>query len=104
MITHLPNRGCSSRRFPGKPGVAPRVREDTSVSSIPDPISSRRGLLISASASGLAFIAQLGVAFILAPMMLHYLGRERYGVWSFVESFLAYFTLFDLGISSTLVR
>jgi O-antigen/teichoic acid export membrane protein len=74
------------------------------VSSIPDPISSRRGLLISASASGLAFIAQLGVAFILAPMMLHYLGRERYGVWSFVESFLAYFTLFDLGISATLVR
>ncbi len=78
--------------------------EDISVSSIPDPISSRRGLLISASASGLAFIAQLAVAFILAPMMLHYLGRERYGVWSFVESFLAYFTLFDLGISSTLVR
>src|SRR5205823_9872690 len=36
--------------------------------------------------------------------MLRYFGRERYGVWSFVESFLAYFTLFDLGISATLVR
>jgi O-antigen/teichoic acid export membrane protein len=74
------------------------------VSSIPDHVASRRGLLISATASGLAFIAQLAVAFILAPMMLRYLGRERYGVWSFVESFLAYFTLFDLGVSATLVR
>src|SRR5438105_3642902 len=74
------------------------------LNSIPDPAVSRRGLLISAATSGLAFIAQLAVAFVLAPMLLRYFGRERYGVWSFVESFLAYFTLFDLGISATLVR
>jgi O-antigen/teichoic acid export membrane protein len=74
------------------------------VNPVPDPVVSRRGLLVSAAASGLAFIAQLAVAFVMAPMLLHYFGRERYGTWSFVESFLAYFTLFDLGISATLVR
>jgi O-antigen/teichoic acid export membrane protein len=54
--------------------------------------------------NGLAFIIQLAMAFFLAPVLLRYLGRERYGAWSFVESFLAYFTLFDLGIGATLVR
>jgi O-antigen/teichoic acid export membrane protein len=54
--------------------------------------------------NGLAFVIQLAMAFFLAPVLLHYLGRERYGAWSFVESFLAYFTLFDLGIGATLVR
>src|SRR5262245_6718238 len=60
--------------------------------------------MVNAGSSGLAFIAQLAVAFVLAPMLVRHLGRERYGVWSFVESFLAYFTLFDLGIAATLVR
>src|SRR5207244_3801875 len=58
----------------------------------------------NAVSNGLAFLAQLTVAFFLAPYLLRHLGHERYGVWSFVESFLAYFTLFDLGIAATLVR
>jgi O-antigen/teichoic acid export membrane protein len=74
------------------------------VSLIPTAAVTRRRLIVSAIANGLAFIAQLAAAFVLAPLMLRYFGRERYGVWSFVESFLAYFTLFDLGISATLVR
>ena len=32
------------------------------------------------------------------------LGDARYGVWCVVESILAYFTLFDLGIAACLVR
>lgn len=67
-------------------------------------LTSRRRLALNAVTNGLAFIAQLTVAFFLAPVLLHQLGRERYGAWSFVESFLAYFTLFDLGIGATLVR
>ncbi|HEV3143152.1 MAG TPA: hypothetical protein VGZ47_04630, partial [Gemmataceae bacterium] len=59
-------------------------------------LTSRRRLALNALMNGLAFIAQLAVAFFLAPLLLHHLGRERYGAWSFVESFLAYFTLFDL--------
>lgn len=69
-----------------------------------EPLADRRAMLLGAAMSGLAFIAQLGVAFVLAPMMLRYFGRERYGAWSFVESILAYFTLFDLGLVATLIR
>ncbi|MFL5340868.1 MAG: polysaccharide biosynthesis C-terminal domain-containing protein [Gemmataceae bacterium] len=64
----------------------------------------RRALLLNAGVNGLAFLAQLAVAFFLAPLLVRHLGRERYGVWSFIEGFLAYFTLFDLGIAATLVR
>jgi len=69
-----------------------------------DSPAGRRALLIGAATNALAFCAQLAAAFVLAPMLLRYFGRERYGVWSFIEAFLAYFTLFDLGISATLVR
>jgi O-antigen/teichoic acid export membrane protein len=69
-----------------------------------DPLLGRRTLLVNAAANGAAFILQLAAAFLLAPILVRHLGRERYGVWSFVESFLAYFTLFDLGIAATLVR
>ncbi len=69
-----------------------------------EPLANRRAMLLGAAMNGLAFIAQLGVAFVLAPMMLRYFGRERYGAWSFVESILAYFTLFDLGLAATLIR
>jgi O-antigen/teichoic acid export membrane protein len=74
------------------------------VNDTAEPLTNRRAMLLSAVANGLAFIAQLAVAFFLAPPMLRYFGRERYGAWSFVESILAYFTLFDLGITATLVR
>jgi O-antigen/teichoic acid export membrane protein len=67
-------------------------------------LTSRRAMLLSAAANGLAFVAQLAVAFFLAPPMLRYFGRERYGAWSFIESILAYFMLFDLGMAATLVR
>jgi O-antigen/teichoic acid export membrane protein len=59
---------------------------------------------LGAAASGFAFLAQLVAAFVLAPVLLHHLGHDRYGAWSLVESLLAYFTLFDLGISATIVR
>ena len=36
--------------------------------------------------------------------MIHGLGDRRYGVWSLVESVIAYLSLFDLGIAVTLVR
>lgn len=69
-----------------------------------DPVTNRRVLIWNAATNALAFVVQLAVAFLLAPLLVRYLGRERYGIWSFVESFLAYFTLFDLGIAATLVR
>ena len=49
-------------------------------------------------------MAALVVSFFLAPYLVQSLGGARYGVWCVVESVLAYFTLFDLGIAACLVR
>src|SRR5690606_5852779 len=64
----------------------------------------KRRLLLSAATNWLAFAATLLTAFFLAPYLIGKLGDARYGVWVFVESILAYFTLFDLGIAACLVR
>src|SRR2546421_11647974 len=65
---------------------------------------SPRRLLTNAVCNTLAFAAQIAVSFALAPVVLRALGDDRYGVWSFAESVLAYLMLFDLGVASALVR
>jgi O-antigen/teichoic acid export membrane protein len=64
----------------------------------------QRRFLLSAVTNWLAFAATLLVAFFLSPYLIRTLGDSRYGVWVFVESILAYFTLFDLGIAACVVR
>jgi O-antigen/teichoic acid export membrane protein len=63
-----------------------------------------RSLVLGAATNWAAFAATLAVSFFLAPYLIHALGDARYGVWCVVESILAYFTLFDLGIAACLVR
>lgn len=65
---------------------------------------SPRRLLANAGSNTAAFVVYLAASFILAPIVLRSLGAERYGAWSFVESFVAYLTLFDLGVAAALVR
>src|SRR2546421_12381302 len=67
-------------------------------------VRANRSLAIGAATNWAAFAAGLGVSFFLAPYLIRSLGDARYGVWSVVESILAYFTLFDLGIAACLVR
>lgn len=64
----------------------------------------RRRLLLGAMSNWVAFAATLLVGFFLTPYMVGKLGDGPYGVWAFVESLLAYFTLFDLGIAACVVR
>lgn len=52
----------------------------------------------------LLFLATLAVGFSLAPFLIARLGPTAYGVWAFVESLAACFTLLDLGVSTCLVR
>src|SRR3954471_21915108 len=66
-------------------------------------MTSRR-LRTNAVSNVLGFVAQVVVAFALAPVVYKALGEDRYGVWSFAESVLAYLMLFDLGVASALVR
>src|SRR5436190_4212490 len=63
-----------------------------------------RRLLVGAVTNWLAFAATLAVGFFLTPYLVRRLGDGPYGVWAFVESVLAYFTLFDLGIAACVVR
>src|SRR3954467_8609803 len=63
-----------------------------------------RRLLVGAVTNWLAFAATLLVGFFLTPYSVRKLGDGPYGVWAFVESILAYFTLFDLGIAACVVR
>jgi O-antigen/teichoic acid export membrane protein len=66
--------------------------------------SQNRALVVGAAINWAAFATTLVVSFFLAPYLIHALGDARYGVWCVVESILAYFTLFDLGIAACLVR
>src|SRR5439155_27112806 len=63
-----------------------------------------RRIVTNAVANWIGFAVQLIVAFFMSPILVHGLGAPRYGVWSFVESVLAYLMLFDLGVASSVVR
>src|SRR5262245_20008773 len=65
---------------------------------------SHHRLFTNAVSSTLGVVVQITVSFFLAPVVLRALEDERYGIWSFVESFLAYLMLFDLGVAAALVR
>lgn len=67
-------------------------------------MDSRKRLLLGAFTNWLAFAATLLASFFLSPYLIHKLGVAPYGVWIFIESILAYFTLFDLGVAACVVR
>ena len=64
----------------------------------------RRNVLTNAAANWIGYAAQLIVAFFMSPILVHSLGLDRYGVWSLVESILAYLVLLDFGVGSSVVR
>jgi O-antigen/teichoic acid export membrane protein len=66
--------------------------------------TARRSLLTNAAANWVGFVVQLSVAFFLSPLLVHRLGGQRYGIWSLIESVLAYLMLFDLGVAASVVR
>jgi O-antigen/teichoic acid export membrane protein len=68
------------------------------------PTTGRRGLMRSVAANWVGFAAQMATAFFISPVLVHGLGDRRYGIWSLVESVLAYLMLFDLGVAASVVR
>src|SRR5438094_4904870 len=63
-----------------------------------------RQIIANAAANWIGFAVQLVVAFFMSPILVHGLGAPRYGIWSLVESILAYLLLFDLGVAASVVR
>jgi O-antigen/teichoic acid export membrane protein len=66
--------------------------------------SGKRNILTNAAANWLGYASQLVVAFFLTPILNGALGNDRYGIWSLVESILAYLFLLDFGIGASVVR
>src|SRR5690242_15183147 len=90
------NEGCASLTLdPESP--------DASSQAI-SPLATGRRLLTNAASSWLMYISQLLAAFVVSPIMVRSLGDARYGIWSIVESALAYLALFDLGVGASVVR
>jgi O-antigen/teichoic acid export membrane protein len=44
----------------------------------------------------------IGCQFALVPLTLHYLDKERYGIWLTMSSMIAFFSFFDVGIGNGL--
>lgn len=63
-----------------------------------------RPVLASASAGTLNRASAIGVRLVTVPLLLRYLGPERYGLWMTIASTTAYLTLLDLGTVSALTN
>ena len=62
-------------------------------------------LVIRGSAIRVAtFLITAATGFFLTPFILHSLGDHLYGLWALIGTFVTYFALFDLGISSAVQR
>lgn len=49
-------------------------------------------------------VINLGVWFVLTPIILTHLGKTNYGLWALVASFVAYGSLADVGIASAITK
>ncbi|PYV12664.1 MAG: hypothetical protein DMG23_00285 [Acidobacteria bacterium] len=68
------------------------------------PVNLKIQAVKNVGSSWLALAVTVAVGFFLAPFILHKLGDEAYGLWILVFSLTGYYSLFDLGIRSTIVR
>src|SRR5271169_5254042 len=57
------------------------------------------------TASGLATrAATMAVGLVSIPLALSYFGKQKYGLWATITSFVAWTSLFDFGIVNSLVN
>ena len=60
----------------------------------------RRQVAFGTAANYAGRLINLGVWFVLTPIIVSHLGSTNYGLWALVASFVAYGSLADLGIAS----
>lgn len=63
-----------------------------------------RPVLQSATAGTINRVLALAIRFVTIPLLVRYLGNERYGMWMTIASTTAYITLLDFGVVSALVN
>lgn len=63
-----------------------------------------RRIAFGAGASASARLISVGISLFMVPLLLHYLGEERYGMWLTMTSLVSLLGLSDLGIGNGLVN
>jgi O-antigen/teichoic acid export membrane protein len=63
-----------------------------------------RQVAVGTAANYAGRVINLGVWFVLTPIILSHLGKTNYGLWALVASFVAYGSLADLGIASAITK
>ena len=63
-----------------------------------------RRALINSIAALSGRIAQIGVSLITVPLTIHYLGKERFGLWMTISSVLAIAAFADFGIGNGILN
>lgn len=71
-------------------------------------VDRNRRRLARAGLTGLVTLAARGVTVLIGlvtlPLTSHYLGKERFGLWLTLSSFLTWITIADLGLSNSLIN
>ena len=49
-------------------------------------------------------ILQVVIAMVYVPMLLKYIGTSEYGIYQLIGSLIAYFSVMDFGLTSTIIR
>jgi len=65
---------------------------------------SKKKLAINISANYFGALVTVGIAFILTPLMVRYLGVSLYGVWVTLNTIVFYIGFLDLGLYNALVK
>jgi O-antigen/teichoic acid export membrane protein len=66
--------------------------------------SEKWAIIINSLANWIGFASAVVIVFFMSPILVHGLGDSRFGIWSLVDSVLAYVALADLGIGAAVVR
>ena len=64
----------------------------------------RPSLKINSISNYASLFVQIAVGFFLTPFIISHLGQTGYGIWVLVGSFVGYYGLLNLGVSSAIVR
>ena len=63
-----------------------------------------KSLLVNSCFNSGKQVVAIIVAFVAAPIIVHTLGDERYGVWSLIVSITGYFSFLEFGVATAVVK
>ncbi len=52
----------------------------------------------------ITFFSRVGISFYMMPFLIHALNEQNYGIWTIAGTFVGYFGMLDLGLSSAVSR